>query len=185
MRIFGQSTRLNAATYLDVLDTTYGQDLYAIFGDGPYIFQQDGAPCHRSAAAQEYCQKNYRSFWGKESWPPASPDLNVLDYFVWGWLQDYVNKKEPRSRQSLIAAAREAAHALPLDLVKKAVDGWYKRVALCAQENGMQFKHRLRQGGNMPTPPPRPDGNPVEDDGAISAYEDMLLPESDGSESEE
>ena len=27
---------------------------------------------------------NEGDFWGKEVWPPSSPDCNPFDYYVWG-----------------------------------------------------------------------------------------------------
>jgi len=30
-------------------------------------------------------------FIDKDAWPPKSPDLNPLDYYVWGWMLDKFN----------------------------------------------------------------------------------------------
>ena len=53
--------------------------------------QQDGAPAHTANMAQEWCQNNFRAiengrFWPKSYWPPCSPDLNVMDFAIWGML---------------------------------------------------------------------------------------------------
>ena len=44
-----------------------------------FIFQQNGAPAHGAKLAQEWF-----ALIEKDSWPPNSPDLNPLDYAVWG-----------------------------------------------------------------------------------------------------
>uniref|UniRef100_A0A0K2V2Z9 Uncharacterized protein n=1 Tax=Lepeophtheirus salmonis TaxID=72036 RepID=A0A0K2V2Z9_LEPSM len=31
-------------------------------------------------------------FWCTETWPPSSPDLNPLDFFIWGTLETETNK---------------------------------------------------------------------------------------------
>jgi len=49
-----------------------------------YIFQQDGAPTHTARATQNWRQTNCPDFIAKDQWPPNSPDLNPLDYCVWG-----------------------------------------------------------------------------------------------------
>ena len=43
-------------------------------------FQQDGALSHTSRKTQAWCRANFPNFWSKEMWPPASPDLNSLDF---------------------------------------------------------------------------------------------------------
>jgi len=34
-------------------------------------------------------------FINKDAWPPNSPDLNPLDYHVWGWMLDKFNRLNP------------------------------------------------------------------------------------------
>ena len=43
-------------------------------------------------------------FWSNEFWPPNSPDLNLMDYFVWGVIEREVNKKFHENTDSLRAA---------------------------------------------------------------------------------
>ena len=35
---------------------------------------------------QQWCQDNFQRFWPKCVWPPSSPDLNVMDFSIWGIL---------------------------------------------------------------------------------------------------
>ena len=48
------------------------------------LFQQDGAPAHRSRHTVVYLRSNVPEFIEPENWPPNSPDLNPVDYAVWG-----------------------------------------------------------------------------------------------------
>ena len=50
----------------------------------PNLFQQDGAPAHRSRHTVAYLRSNVPEFIELENWPPNSPDLNPVDYAVWG-----------------------------------------------------------------------------------------------------
>src|SRR6218665_54565 len=49
-----------------------------------FIFQQDGAAAHTARVTQEWQHGNYPEIIEKDRWPPNSPDLNSLDYHVWG-----------------------------------------------------------------------------------------------------
>ena len=49
-----------------------------------FIFQQDGAPAHTARVTQEWLHANCPEIIEKDQWPPNSPDLNPLDYHVWG-----------------------------------------------------------------------------------------------------
>jgi len=58
-----------------------------IFAVLEYIFQQDGAPAHTARATQNWLQTNCPDCIAKDQWPAKSansPDLNPLDYHVWG-----------------------------------------------------------------------------------------------------
>jgi hypothetical protein len=50
----------------------------------PYLFQQDEAPAHTSNVSQEWCRTNLHDFMHKLEWPPSSPDLNPMDFSIWG-----------------------------------------------------------------------------------------------------
>jgi len=45
-----------------------------------FVFQQDGAPAHRSHHTVAYLRSNVPEFIEPEDWPPNSPDV---DYSAW------------------------------------------------------------------------------------------------------
>ena len=49
-----------------------------------FVFQKDGAPAHASRLTQEWIEQHSPEFVKKNEWPPNKPDLNPLDYHVWG-----------------------------------------------------------------------------------------------------
>jgi len=57
---------------------------YTICCNAPNLFQQDGAPAHRSRHTVAYLRSNVPEFIEPENWSPNSPDLNPVDYAVWG-----------------------------------------------------------------------------------------------------
>ena len=60
----------------------------------PNLFQQDGAPAHRSRLTVAYLRSNVPEFFEPENWPPNSPDLNPVDYFSLGALQQMVYRRK-------------------------------------------------------------------------------------------
>src|SRR6218665_3274490 len=55
--------------------------------------QQDGAPSHTAKNTVEYRRRENISFIEPDMWPPNSPDLNPVDYAVWGALQQMVYRR--------------------------------------------------------------------------------------------
>ena len=59
------------------------EDCCSLHGDD-FIFQHDAAPAHSAKLTQAWLSANCRDFINKDSWPPNSPDMNPLDFHVWG-----------------------------------------------------------------------------------------------------
>jgi len=64
-------------------------DIRSVFEDY-YVFQQDGAPAHRARDTVTMLQRETPEFISLEMWPPNLPDLNPVDYSIWGMLQERV-----------------------------------------------------------------------------------------------
>src|SRR6218665_3459783 len=52
-----------------------------------------GAPSHIAKNTMEYLRRENISFIEPDMWPPNSPDLNPVDYAVWGALQQMVYRR--------------------------------------------------------------------------------------------
>ena len=55
-----------------------------------YTFQQDGTPANRARETVELLPKETPDFIPPNLWPPNSPDLNPVDYKIWGIMQENV-----------------------------------------------------------------------------------------------
>jgi len=55
-----------------------------------WTLQQDGAPSQTANNTINYLKRVNVSFIEPQMWPPNSPDLNPVDYTVWGALQQQV-----------------------------------------------------------------------------------------------
>src|SRR6218665_3430306 len=68
-------------------------DIRAICQHHTWTLQQDGAPSHTAKNTMEYLRRENISFIEPDMWPPNSPELNPVDYAVWGALQQMVYRR--------------------------------------------------------------------------------------------
>ena len=55
-----------------------------LFGYFCHLASSFNRPAHTAKLAQDWIAANCSEFIGKDEWPPNSPDLNPLNYHVWG-----------------------------------------------------------------------------------------------------
>ena len=78
-----------------------------------------------------------RLTWTKEFWPPHSPDLNPLDYFVWGEVERASNNNAHHSRKALKPIIQETTEAMDRAVVKRACGRFRSRLErMMAAEGG-------------------------------------------------
>lgn len=108
-------------------------------------FQQDGAPPHYALMVRQYLTEIFGDKWigrgGLFEWPPRSPDLNPLDFFLWGLLKRIVYNSKPRTINQLKAAIVEHFRSISEDTLYKVSSDCLKRMLLCKQNNGGHFQH--------------------------------------------
>lgn len=113
-------------------------------------YQQDGAPAHFHRDVRNYLDNEYRGRWigrnGSIQWPPRSPDLTPLDFYLWGEIKRRVYVEESNTvaelRLKIIAAFNEVkADEFVLRRVK---DNHRRRAQLCNELGGEHFEHLLK-----------------------------------------
>ena len=57
-------------------------------------------------------------------WPPYSPDLNPLNFCVWGYVQDQVRRIQP-------GAVEDVAGTIPEEMLRDAAQNVRKRMHAC------------------------------------------------------
>lgn len=104
-------------------------------------FQLDGCSVHNSRIVKQWLNDQFRNRWiGRGSdlieWPPRSPDLTILDFFLWGILTQKVYKIRQRNRAELIQRIRQACAEITPQQIKNAVKNIRKRYDKCIELNG-------------------------------------------------
>ncbi|KAJ4444604.1 hypothetical protein ANN_06400 [Periplaneta americana] len=112
-------------------------------------FLHDGAPAHFSRTARRYLDRRFPDRWigrgGPIAWPPRSPDLNPLDFYLWGHLKSLVYSSPVPDLESLrnrIVACSEDIRNTPgvWDRVRRSMR---HRCEVCIQAGGGHFEHLL------------------------------------------
>jgi len=77
-------------------------------------------------------------------WPPNSPDLNPIDYAIWGIMQERVyNKGKIANVEELRQRMVNEWERLDQRIIDGAVKEWRKRLRACAAAEEGQFEHEL------------------------------------------
>ena len=69
-------------------------------------------------------------------WPPNSPDLNPLDYYVWGVVEKEVNKHPHNTKFSLMEAIARAMEDINKDHLIKACSRFRTRIESVIEAEG-------------------------------------------------
>jgi len=111
------------------------------------IFQQDGHPAHTSLLARRILNQKFPGRWiglhGPQEWPPRSPDLTPMDFFVWGFLKNKIYVTLPASQEDLKNRIRNACAEITCAMLNKVRENFMRRIALCLEKNGSYVEHLL------------------------------------------
>lgn len=143
--------RLNGENYLEFLLNDLPEMLVEvpIFNeDRPIVFQHDGCPAHWRLIVREYLNNVFPNSWigrdGPISWPPRSPDLTPLDFYVWGRAKELVYATEVESqedlRQRIEAAFVTIKDEFRLNITTVQIR---RRCHACIRNGGQHFEQEL------------------------------------------
>ena len=116
-------------------------------------WQQDGASIHRNADFLDVMDHIFEGrvlalgadrppLRGRE-WPPRSPDLNPLDFSIWGILKDRVYRPKPNSVDELKEKISREVQNLNREMLLRCSRNVHKRAHLYVQYQGGLFEHNM------------------------------------------
>ena len=83
-----------------------------------------------------------------------SPDLNPVDYRIWGLMQQRLYKTPVRDAIDLKKRLVDTWASIPQYVVDEAVDQWTARLHACVKAKGRQFEHQFSFRATRPTSQP-------------------------------
>ncbi|GBM88931.1 hypothetical protein AVEN_166615-2-1, partial [Araneus ventricosus] len=107
-------------------------------------FQHDGAPPHKVSSVQQYIrdtsQQQIIGYGGCVEWPPRSPDLNTLDFFLWGCIKQRVYATPPQTLQELRNRITDACASVSPAMLYNVQWEVQSRVQMCIVAEGHHFE---------------------------------------------
>lgn len=140
---------LTGIKYGDMLQDQIVPRIREIAGDNfdHTWYQQDGAAPHYSKTARDIVENQFPHRWigrrGTIEWPPRSPDLTPLDYFLWGYLKSKVYLTRPSDLGELRDRIIEECARINRDMIRRSVDHFYDRIGFCQTVGGSQFEQLI------------------------------------------
>lgn len=137
----GKTTIVDSDGYLQMLRGYLTTELQKQQGHNRRTwFQQDGAPPHRTKRVMEHLQQMFPqrviSLGGDITWPPRSPDLNPLDFFLWGYLKSKVYNNNPTTIDQLKANIQTEIDGISNVMLKRVCLNFEKRLKECKKRKG-------------------------------------------------
>jgi len=112
-------------------------------------YQHDGAPAHFSRAVRDYLDQTYPGRWigkgGPVAWPPRSPDLTSLDFFLWGHVKSLVYATPVETVEDLTARIFNACEVVQHTpgIFERVRQSMVRRCNACIELGGRHFEHLL------------------------------------------
>jgi len=82
-------------------------------------------------------------FISPDLWPPNSPDLNPVDYKIWGVMQQRVFQTKVQDVNDLERRLINVWADMQQSVIDDAIDKWRKRLHACVRAEGGHFEHAL------------------------------------------
>jgi len=131
--------------YLEMLRSSILPATRALYENSEVFYQQDGAPPHYDRDVQAFLDENLQGHWigqrGTFEFPPRSPDLTTLDFYLWGTLKDVVYRRKQAMLGDLHAEIRAACAAIPINTLTEVAQSTAHCCNRCLAANVKQFEH--------------------------------------------
>lgn len=110
-------------------------------------FQQDGARAHTARETLHYLREFFDdriiSIGSEPEFPPRSPDLTVLDFFIFPHLKNTIFKTPVNTVEDLKNRIREECANITPEVLRNVFMNMKRRVNLCLENRGQHFQQFL------------------------------------------
>ncbi|EYC38951.1 hypothetical protein Y032_0685g1523 [Ancylostoma ceylanicum] len=108
-----------------------------------FIFQQDWAPAHGAKTTINFLETKIGCFLTKDFWPSNSPDLNPLDFSVWGFMEDQLRSKNVKNLEDLRRELIEIWNNIDVNYLRHTSDSMKRRIDACIKADGGHFENTM------------------------------------------
>ena len=144
---FEPGSSVKGEKYLKLLQGDLWPQVKTLATRSQYWFQQDGATCHCTDKALSFLSEKFGnrviSRRSAIPWPAHSPDLNPLDYWFWGHLEQNVCLRKPETIDDLKRVIVDISNRIEENTVRKSIPSFSRRVELCARNKRNHFESEL------------------------------------------
>jgi len=103
---------------------------------------QNGAPAHISKMAMEWLKDRFRekliSLKSEFIWPPRSPDLNHLHFYLWGCMKS--GEKILATISQMKEQVKEIIVSIPVEILQRVIAEFSRRIRSCIIARGRIFE---------------------------------------------
>ena len=134
--------KVNARYYCDVLLKKMIPEMNKLTKRQDYVFMQDGARSHTAKLSIDMLKdQNYLKLLEPHHWPPNSPDLNPVDYCVWGMLERNVYRgRKITDIDILKEAIVEEWAKIPQTVIDDCITAFKQRLKLVSENEGRHIE---------------------------------------------
>ena len=119
--------------------------IWELYGDESFYLQQDVSPPHYHRVVRMYLDETLPGRWiGRRDavdFPPRSPDLTPLDFYLQGSIKDDVCRMKPATLHDLREQIAMSCAAITLDTLQNLVHAAVQRLRQCLDADGGHFEH--------------------------------------------
>lgn len=144
----GKAETINQANYRDVVKrfcASLRRRRGIVFNT--QWFQQDGATPHTAYETRAFLTQKFGnrviSLKTEHVWAPHSPDLNPLDFFLWGYCKDNVYRNNPSEIGPLKREIETFIKKITVDTCKAVIHNFAVRVRECMLRSGAHMEHMI------------------------------------------
>jgi len=110
-----------------------------MYAGDEYIFQDDGAPCHRAKVIKAWLQDKHIP--AMSDWPGQSPDISPIEN-LWHIMKRLIGEMKPTGRVTLVEAVISTwHHTVALETLQKLIESMPRRIQAVIDAKGNVTKY--------------------------------------------
>ncbi|CAF4212456.1 unnamed protein product [Rotaria sordida] len=147
LRFVAPGTKVNSNCYINkVLKPFLTRDVPRLFPKTrkiKWFFHQDSVPSYTARETISFLDENKINYIKPEEWMPNSPDAAPMDYSIWEYLKQQLNKTHINSLDELKKKLLHEWRKMNQTYIDKVLASWPKRVLMIYKARGSHIEHRL------------------------------------------